>query len=505
MKRRNFINTTGLAGMGLLASKSSYNKFLFKNQSSQAVTFNPRDNGKALVNPSMGWTMHFYSNNVRNYGSQLEPSDTLEDFPGLSTAYLRIPWSYIEFEENKFNWEVLDTPAQRFIDKGKRVAFRITAQESGIRFATPEWVQKAGAKGYYWGKDNTLWEPDFNDPVFLQKVENFIETMAARYDGNPNVDFVDIGHYGLWGEGHTAHSTKIVYGLDVIAKHIDIYCKYFKNTLLCISDDFVGHDAPGNSFPISNYALSKGVTIRDDSILVQNFGLPMPSWEQTAKPMPWFHADLAQLFWPSLPVILEHEHYGSSLKRNAWDKELFYKSIEDYHASYMSIHWWPREFLEANADVIDRINKRMGYRIQLNSLEYPGDVKLGQAFTITSKWSNAGVAPCYPGGFPCFTLKDSKGGIVSVMVDDGLDVRYLPVAAPGMAQSLTHNSNLTIAPSFNDPNRINFRNALPGVYNLYVSVGKLDGTPVLELPYDGSDGHKRYKMGTLNVTERQAV
>ena len=130
---------------------------------------NPIDNGKALVNPKMGWTMHFYSNVIENYGSKLDPSDTLDDFPGLSTVYLRLPWSFIEQEEGKFNWEILDAPAQRWIDKGKKVAFRITASESWMRWATPEWVSKSGAKGYNWGENGIFWEPAYEDPVFLKK------------------------------------------------------------------------------------------------------------------------------------------------------------------------------------------------------------------------------------------------------------------------------------------------------------------------------------------------
>ncbi len=39
--------------------------------SQDLVTFNPVDTGKALVNPGMGWTMHFYSNVPKNYGSKL--------------------------------------------------------------------------------------------------------------------------------------------------------------------------------------------------------------------------------------------------------------------------------------------------------------------------------------------------------------------------------------------------------------------------------------------------
>ena len=32
------------------------------------VTVNPADTGEALVNPDMGWTMHYYSNIPQNYG-----------------------------------------------------------------------------------------------------------------------------------------------------------------------------------------------------------------------------------------------------------------------------------------------------------------------------------------------------------------------------------------------------------------------------------------------------
>lgn len=39
---------------------------------SEKQQVNMIDNGKALVNPDMGWTMHFYSNVLANYGSKLE-------------------------------------------------------------------------------------------------------------------------------------------------------------------------------------------------------------------------------------------------------------------------------------------------------------------------------------------------------------------------------------------------------------------------------------------------
>ncbi len=83
----------------------------------------PEDNGMALVNPGMGWMVFYYSNVLENYGSKLEPSDIVEDFPGMSTVFLRLPWSFVEPEKDKFNWEIIDTPAQRWLEKGRQVAF----------------------------------------------------------------------------------------------------------------------------------------------------------------------------------------------------------------------------------------------------------------------------------------------------------------------------------------------------------------------------------------------
>lgn len=135
------------------------------------VIVHPQDTGEALANPGMGWVLHHYDNVAFHYGGKLEPSDTVDDFPGVTTVYLRIAWSHIEPEEGRFNWSVLDTPAQRWLDKGKQIAIRISCSESFMRYATPEWVEKAGAKGYNFtvGKgvdpNGPFWEPDYE--VFI--------------------------------------------------------------------------------------------------------------------------------------------------------------------------------------------------------------------------------------------------------------------------------------------------------------------------------------------------
>jgi hypothetical protein len=451
----------------------------------ETVTVRPADNGVVLLNPGMGWTMHFYSNIPQNYGSRLEPSDALAWFPGCSTVYLRIPWAYVEPEEGVYNWAILDTPAQRWIARGGQVAFRITCSESWLRYATPEWVKQAGAKGVFWdygkgpSEQGAFWDPDFADPVFLAKLERFLKAMGERYDGNPSVAFVDVGTYGLWGEGHTGASSRVPQAKmdEDVKRHIDLHVKYFPRTLLCISDDVSGPSNRSGDYPLLDYARAKGVTLRDDSILVQ------PS------PNAWYHADQAARYWPTLPVILEHEHYGSSVHRKAWDPSLLLKSVEDYHAAFLSVHWWPQELLEKNREVIDRINLRLGYRLQLREITLPKEAKIGEPLAVSWAWANAGVAPCYAGGYPALTLKDDKGGLVAVLSDEGFDVRLLPVGAPGAAEPVKRTSLFRagfVAPV-----------TRPGEYDAFVSVGRRDGTPVIALPLEGDDGARRYKVGRL--------
>ena len=461
------------------------------------VIVRPADNGQALVNPDMGWTMHFYSNIIANYGSRLEPSDTLDDFPGLSTVYLRLPWSFLEPQEGVFDWSVVDTPAQRWIAKGKKVAFRITCSESWMRYATPQWVEQAGAKGHSFtvGKgvdpEGPFWEPVYDDPIFLAKLETFLSVFSRRYDGNPNVAFIDVGSYGVWGEGHCWASTRLNVDDAVKLQHIALYLKYFQRTLLAVSDDFVGPDQQITQHEITDYMLAHGVTLRDDSICVQ------------PPPRSWYHAELAGAFWPKLPVVLEHEHYGPSVNRKAWDDgRLLARAVEQYHASYMSIHWWPHEFLEKNRTTIEQINLRLGYRLQLREISWPRRVDLGSPFSVRLTWANAGVAPCYPGGYAALTLKDKKGGIVSVHVLDRLNMRVLQVAPPGEAPARESTSTFVIAQVYHDGPRQFTRSATGGTYNVFVSVGTLDGTPQIALPLDNDDGQRRYRLGEITVTER---
>ncbi len=458
----------------------------------------PDDNGAALENPGMGWVFYYYNMAPDVYGSRLAPCDTLDDFPGLTTVYMRLAWSYLEPKEGRFNWSYLDTPAQRWISKGKQIALRIicsdmlTDEASWLRkqpraYATPKWVEDAGAKGWRFhpwkgpADDGPFWQPDFDDPVFLEKLDGFLAALAARYDGDPNVAFIDVGSFGVWGEAHMGRQAGKKYTGQTVRRHVDLYCKHFQKTLLVANDDFISR--PGGREAL-DYARQRGLTLREDSLLNQG-------GERA-----YFHAELAEPFWPRRPVILENTPWGLGHKRGNWNRGgiEYLHAVEDYHASYASIFWWPREFYKSNKELIDKINRRLGYRLQLIEAAWPAQVELDKPFSVATAWRNAGVAPCYPGGFPAITLKDHPGGIVATLVDAGLALRNLPVGPPSQAESRRHRAEFQLASDL----------VKPGTYQVFVSIGSRIGTPQIELPLDADDGHRRYRLGQIEVVAAEA-
>ena len=91
--------------------------------------------------------------------------------------------------------------------------------------------------------------------------------MHARYDGKPWVEYIDIGSIGEWGEGHTAFSGWEDIPVEVVKKHIDIYKRCYKHSVLIISDDFIGQrdTDDGADYEIYQYCLENGIGFRDDS------------------------------------------------------------------------------------------------------------------------------------------------------------------------------------------------------------------------------------------------
>ena len=229
----------------------------------------------------------------------------------MDHIYLRFAWSYLEPEEGKFNWSVLDEMVEKWTAKGYGISIRITSKETGTKpieqqYATPLWVKEAGCKGEYYrrhkepGDASFPWEPVFNDPIYLDKLENFIKAFADRYDGQPWLRYVDIGSLGDWGEGHTSSGSNIRYDGESRLKHLKIHTQYFRKSQLIVSDDFIyGTPTKEESGSLFNYCLDNHISFRDDSIMVDYWARKHPATYSVA------HTNLYEAVYRKHPTVLK--------------------------------------------------------------------------------------------------------------------------------------------------------------------------------------------------------
>ena len=354
------------------------------------------DSVKVCNNPHKGWSIHYYDNGIDNYGNRMAPDDSLADFPCLNDIYLRLAWSYLEPIEGVYNWVLIDSIINRWVKWGHTISFRITCKETELQYATPEWVRKAGAKGKFIEHPELsikAWAPDYDGPVFLAKLEKFHKAFATRYDGKPWVEYIDIGSIGDWGEGHTAFSGWKDIPVETVKKHIDLYKRYYKKSVLIISDDFIGQrdTDDGADYEIYSYSLAKGLGFRDDSgnvLWYKNLGFG-PSCIRSP--------ELYSRVYKKIPVVLESDHYGDALQNGMWgDGTGFEKALKETHATIIGFHYYPREWLKDNYQYACRLANLSGYWYFPKFAMMPDTFRVHSNYNyIRMTWENHGVAPAY--------------------------------------------------------------------------------------------------------------
>ncbi|WP_160295964.1 DUF4832 domain-containing protein [Aliterella atlantica] len=441
---------------------------------------------KVLKNPHKGWYHHYYDNGI--WGYKTKADSDLDSFPGMNHLYLRLAWSYLEPQEEKFNWALIDDVINKWTAKGYSISFCITAKETGISFATPEWVKNAGAKGAYypiWGVN--AWEPDYGDPIFLAKLENFHRAFAARYDGKPWLEYVHIGSYGDWGEGHTSFSSQKSFPVDVLKKHIDIHKKYYPKSTLAIADGWVNdrRDDLGNL--LKDYILQNDITFKDDSVNVDYYVNAYSSTYSVQSP------DLFDRVYSSKPAILELQHYGMQKQENNWigangsvkGGTLLQGAIDVSHATFVGYHGYANEWLQDNPTLAAKLANKMGYWYFLKSAALPTSITRGNNTTFKLKWENHGVAPAYHSYKLKLALKGTNGTYTQYLTESN-NKCWLP----GTTTEETYTVNVP-------------RSLVAGKYNVTIALveEKNNTTIPIELALQdrikGSDNF--YKIASIDV------
>jgi hypothetical protein len=270
---------------------------------------------------------------------------------------------------------------------------------------------EAGAKGGYYRRGELVgpdgpWEPLFDDPIFLAKLERFLAAFAARYDRQPWVRYVDIGSIGDWGEGHTSSGSHLTLSFAVRKLHVDLHLKHFKRAPLVISDDYVyALKEPAEREILHRHILANGISYRDDSIMVNGY-FSSTSDRFTVR-SPEYFTDA----YRRTPTVFELEHYGKVKQLGNWEvrpdspaatfgrgktgPDFFRGALELLHATYIGYHGDARDWLNDNPVLTGELLNRCGYWLFPVTIELPSTLVAGTIAPLRLTIENRGVAPPY--------------------------------------------------------------------------------------------------------------
>ncbi len=411
------------------------------------------DTIRILKNPDKGWYHHLLDNGINRYA--VKDDNMFLSFPGMDHLYLRLAWNYLEPEDGVFDWTDIDRVVAKYVQKGYKISFRITSSETGsypdsfgelvdgVHYATPSWVRKAGAEGTV--VDNgriRFWVPKWDDPVYLDKLDQFHKAFAARYDDKSWVSYVDIGSIGDWGEGHTSFSTKITPTIAEVKANIDVYLRNYKKSQIIANDDMIAEGRPEKDIrELYHYLVSNGIGLRDDSPLVDWYF--QNCLQDSAGNYQWTisHPCLYDPLYLKSPIVLEMQHYGAVKKDGNWlgkngeikipkynvsGAETLRGALKIMHATYIGYHGYLEEWLADNPDLTAELANRCGYWYFPVKALVPERFKKGENI-LSMEWLNKGVAPAYRNfGLTLRFDPEKPGSRFDILIENSGNMAWLP-------------------------------------------------------------------------------
>jgi hypothetical protein len=453
-----------MTGISLIAA--ALNCFLAATVEEPTVKVTPEEIDDLFANPGMGWqTFHRFADEDRN----------LEGLPSAS-AYFRFYWSEVEPVEGQIDFAKFDDLLARARKAGQKLAFRIMcAGTSRDYMYVPQWLRDKGCKGFEYqsgGRGPKHWVPDMDDPIFQSAHFRLIEELGNRYDGHPDLDLVDIGSVGLWGEWHMSGTGVDVPSLETRLAIINTYLKAFPKTpKVMLIGDLEG----------MKHATCNGSGWRADCM--GDMGGFSGTWNHMEHSYPpQIEKSGAAEVWKAAPVAFESCWDMRKWKQEGWDIHYIFDYALDYHVSYHNNK--SARIPEGTRHEVERFLRKMGYRLVLRQMEHKKVAARGSSLPVSMVWENVGVAPPYRDYLLALRLTHVNSKETFVLVSETSIKGLLP-------------GEIGITESFNLPGELK-----PGHYQLALAIVDPDTrAPAIRLAIAGRTEDGWYPLTQIEVAE----
>jgi len=354
---------------------------------------------KPLRNPGLGlvgysWEESGPSLAARAGRETLEQHvEKISSLPFVDVLYIRCDWRNVQSRPGRLDldpvWALTLDAAKR---KGLRVAFRIQLSNYSFQpeqVALPPFLRERIPLvkiGRIPGQSDAQFrEPRYDHPEFQKAFAELNDLLAAEFEGNPLIEWMDLMQYGFWGEGHTSNFPNPFPDyvkaertfVDLTERQLDTW----KKTPLAVNTQ-PDISNVGNRI-VMDRALRAGAWVRSDSIIVEE---PIQIEELANRP-PWTAAILedgyfrqydTQKLKPDPAGINEMENYMLhvlDIRANYWALWTEADNLARYNEIY------PRGF--------DRLRTSLGYRLRPS---WVWQRKRYDTFEVIVCVSNRGVA-----------------------------------------------------------------------------------------------------------------
>jgi hypothetical protein len=334
--------------------------------------------------------------------------------------------------------------------------------------------------------------PDLDDPATLRRHLDFIRRLGERYDGHPDLDHVDLGSIGWWGEWHLSGSKENKLPTpENRRKVVDAYLAAFKKTPLLM---LIGG---GESL---KYATGHGTGWRADCL--GDLGGFSKDWCHMRQGYPIMIRDSGiQDAWKTAPLAWETCWDMRKWVDEGWPLRSIFNYALALHGSYINNKSAPLPAGEEVHPEVERFLRRLGYRLVLRELRHPSRSSPGARLDLQMKWQNIGSAPCYKPYRLAYRLSDEQGysgifvgnvrvnrwlpGSVELFTDEFFEgPKDLP---PGEVAAVTDTITLP-------------RDLPAGAFVLSLAVvGEETSSPVVKLGIKGRDKDGWYPLAQIRV------
>lgn len=452
------------------------------------VTIRPRQTDDILANPGIGWqTFHRPANQDKNLPSWI-PS---------TVHYARWGWGKLEPEPGRINQGFLDDVLRESRESGQTLAFRVMCCSTNPDHPYhPKWIKEIGGRVIRIQRRNgpTVEVPDLDDPKILAAHLDFIKRLGARYDGHPDIEHVDLGSVGWWGEWHMSGAKNAPMPSSQHQKQIvDAYLGAFKKTRLVM---LIGGGR------MLEYATGHGTGWRADCL--GDMGGFSRTWSHMRIGYPRMLPDAnATDAWKTAPVAWETCWDMRKWAKEGWSLRYIFNYALALHGSVVNNKSAPLPEGEEVRAELERFLRKLGYRLVLGEFTYPSRAEPGRKIELAMKWQNVGSAPCYKPYRAAYRLTASDGSqkvfVGSLTVDRLLPGSLEPFTKNFLQQppDLPPGEIVSVTDTIDLP-----RDISTGAHVLSIAVvGEETEKPVVRLAIEGRSNDGWYPLGTVRVAE----